>query len=46
MPDAVSALVALGFRPQDANAMVRTLPAEGKTSEDLIRLALQGAGKK
>ncbi|MDD5037466.1 MAG: Holliday junction branch migration protein RuvA [Methylococcaceae bacterium] len=46
VPDAVSALVALGFRPQDANAMVRTLPAEGKTSEDLIRLALQGAGKK
>ncbi len=46
VPDAVSALVALGFKPQDANAMVRSIPAEGKTSEDLIRLALQGAGRK
>jgi len=46
VPDAVSALVALGFKPQDANAMVRAIPVEGKTSEDLIRLALQGAGKK
>ncbi|PZN80099.1 MAG: Holliday junction branch migration protein RuvA [Candidatus Methylumidiphilus alinenensis] len=44
--DAVSALVALGFKPQDANAMVRSIPAEGKTSEDLIKLALQGAGRK
>lgn len=44
--DAVSALQALGFRPQDANAMVRAIPPEGKSSEDLIRLALQGAGKK
>jgi Holliday junction DNA helicase RuvA len=46
VPDAVSALVALGFKPQDAGAMVRAIPVEGKTSEDLIRLALQGAGKK
>ncbi len=46
VPDAVSALVALGFKPQDANAMVRRIPTEGKTSEDLIRLALQGVGKK
>lgn len=46
VPDAVSALVALGFKPQDAQTMVRGIPAEGKTSEDLIRLALQGAGKK
>jgi len=46
IPDAVSALVALGFKPQDANAMVRAIPVEGKSSEDLIRLALQGAGKK
>ena len=44
--DAVSALVALGFKPQDANAMVRSIPADGKTSEDLIKLALQGAGRK
>jgi Holliday junction DNA helicase RuvA len=46
VPDAISALVALGFKPQDANSMVRAIPVEGKTSEDLIRLALQGAGKK
>jgi len=46
VPDAVSALVALGFKPQDANVMVRAIPIEGKSSEDLIRLALQGAGKK
>ncbi len=44
--DAVSALIALGFKQQDANSMVRAIPAEGKSSEDLIRLALQGAGKK
>lgn len=44
--EAVSALVALGFRPQEANTMVRALPAEGKSSEDLIRLALQAAAKK
>jgi Holliday junction DNA helicase RuvA len=46
VPDAVSALIALGFKPQDANLMVRAIPVEGKTSEDLIRLALMGAGKK
>ena len=46
VPDAVSALVALGFKPQDANMMVRAIPVEGKSSEDLIRLALMGAGKK
>jgi Holliday junction DNA helicase RuvA len=44
--EAVSALLALGFKPQDAAAMIKKLPAEGKTSEDLIRLALQGADKK
>lgn len=45
IPDAISALVALGFKPQDANNMIRAIPAEGKSSEELIRLALQGAGK-
>ncbi len=46
IPDAVSALIALGFKPPEAQAMVRAIPAEGKSSEDLIRLALQGAGKR
>ncbi|GAB6047651.1 Holliday junction branch migration protein RuvA [Methyloparacoccus murrellii] len=43
--DATAALVALGFRPQDAAALVRKVPVEGKRSEDIIRLALQSAGK-
>ena len=43
--DAAAALVALGFRPQDAALMVRKVSAEGKTSEDIIRLALQASAK-
>jgi Holliday junction DNA helicase RuvA len=43
--EAVSALIALGFKPQEANAMVRAIPSEGRSSEDLIRLALQAAAK-
>lgn len=43
--DAVAALIALGFKPPDASRMVRDIPAEGKTSEDLIRLALRSAAK-
>jgi len=43
--EATSALIALGFRPQEANAMVRMLPAEGMSSEELIRLALQAVAK-
>ncbi|WP_045224082.1 Holliday junction branch migration protein RuvA [Methyloterricola oryzae] len=43
--EAVGALVALGFKPQEAGAMVRKLPSEGRTAEDLIRQALQGAAK-
>lgn len=46
LADAVSALVSLGFKPLDANAMVRGISTEGKSSEDLIRMALQGKGKK
>lgn len=44
--EAVSALVALGFRPQEASAMVKVISAEGKSSEDLIRQALQGVARK
>lgn len=43
--DAVAALIALGFKPQDASSLVRKVPAEGKTSEEIIRLALQSAAK-
>lgn len=43
--EAISALMALGFRPQEAASMVRGLPAEGRSSEELIRYALQGAAK-
>lgn len=44
--DAVSALVALGFKPNEAATLVKAIPAEGKSSEEIIRLALQSAAKK
>lgn len=48
LSDAVSALVALGYRPADANRMVRavagTTPAPELTSEEIIRAALKAAG--
>ncbi|MCX7099486.1 MAG: Holliday junction branch migration protein RuvA [Methylococcales bacterium] len=43
--EAVSALCSLGYKPLDANKMVQNINAEGKTCEDIIRLALQGALK-
>ena len=43
--DAVAALIALGFKPPEAGALVRNIPAEGKSSEEIIRLALQSAAK-
>lgn len=44
--DAMSALVALGFKPNEAATLVKAIPAEGKSSEEIIRLALQSAAKK
>jgi Holliday junction DNA helicase RuvA len=41
--DATAALIALGFRPQDAAGLVRKIAADGKTSEEIIRLALQAS---
>ena len=41
--EAISALCSLGYKSQDASKMVQTLNADGKSCEDLIRLALQGA---
>lgn len=43
--EAVSALIALGYKVQDANRMVRGISSEDKTSEELIRIALQTAGQ-
>lgn len=45
LEETISALIALGFRPQEANGMVRALSVEGKTSEELLRLALQVVAK-
>lgn len=39
--EALNALVALGYKPQDANRMVRGVSTEAKSSEEIIRLALQ-----
>lgn len=41
--EAISALVALGFKSQEAVSLVERLPTEGKSAEDLIRLALKAA---
>ena len=43
--EAVEALVALGFKPQDASQLVKRLPQDGKSSEELIRLALQSSAR-
>jgi Holliday junction DNA helicase RuvA len=41
--DAMSALVALGYKPPEASRMVRAVAAEGLASEELIRAALKAA---
>jgi Holliday junction DNA helicase RuvA len=43
--EAISALCALGYKPQDAARMVQSTDSEGKRCEDIIRLALQGAAR-
>jgi Holliday junction DNA helicase RuvA len=43
--DAISALIALGFKPQEAQTLVRRIPVEGQRSEDLIRSALQSVAR-
>lgn len=40
--DAVSALVGLGYKPQEASRMVRAINAAELSSEEIIRQALQG----
>ena len=39
--EAISALVALGYKPQDASKVISKHAVEGMTSEELIRLALK-----
>ena len=41
--DAISALVALGYRLPDAARMVQTIAPDGLTSEAIIRQALQAS---
>ncbi|VAW57337.1 Holliday junction ATP-dependent DNA helicase RuvA, partial [hydrothermal vent metagenome] len=44
--DAVSALTALGYKPTEANKMVRAIETVDLNAEDIIRLSLQAAVKK
>ncbi len=39
--DAISALIALGFKPQEASRLISKVNTEYRSAEDLIRLALQ-----
>lgn len=41
--DAVSALISLGYKAQQASQMVRNLDVEDKSTEEIIRAALQGS---
>lgn len=43
--DAVSALVSLGYKPQEASRLISAVEGEAKRSEDLIRLALKATLK-
>lgn len=43
--EAVSALIALGYKPQEASRAVSKTHEEGLTSQELIRRALQGIAK-
>jgi len=43
--EAVSALVALGYKPADAERMIRKVEAPDLSSEELIRAALKAAAK-
>jgi len=43
--DAVSALIALGYKPPEASKMVRIIDAKDLSSEEIIRQALQAVAK-
>lgn len=40
--DAVSALISLGYKAQQASQMIRSIEVDGKSTEEIIRTALQG----
>lgn len=44
--DAISGLIALGYKPQEASRYVHDIDATGLRSEDLIRLVLKGLGSR
>ena len=45
--EAISALIALGYKPPEASRAVQNIAPEGRSSEDIIRQALKGmAGAK
>lgn len=44
--EALHALVALGYKPPEAQRMLDAVTGEGHSTEDLIRTALQGAATK
>lgn len=44
MTEAGDALIALGYKPAEANRMVRAVKTEGLASEEIIRAALKGIG--
>ena len=41
LTDAIGALIALGYKPADANRMARAADDGAKTSEEIIRAALK-----
>ncbi len=43
--DAVSALISLGYRAQQASQMIRNIEVDDKSTEEIIRAALQGGTK-
>ena len=43
--EAVSALVALGYKPQDASKVISQVETGGESAEELIRLALRHMAK-
>jgi Holliday junction DNA helicase RuvA len=45
MSEAVSALIALGYKPQEASRYVHTVAAENLSSEEIIREALKASIK-
>ena len=44
--EAISALCSLGYKSQNASKMVQNIADEGKSCEDIIRLALQKINSK